>query len=56
LVIVVMFEEDYKQRNSSLRNFFRPYFISSLLGLNILFSAVFSNKFILCSFYSIRDS
>jgi hypothetical protein len=44
----------YKLGSSSLYNFLRPFVLSCLFGLNILFSILFSNLLSLCSSLNVR--
>jgi hypothetical protein len=52
---LVIFGEVYKLRSSSLCSLLQPPVTCSLLGPDILPSALFSNTFIVCSSLSVRD-
>jgi hypothetical protein len=54
LIIVTIFDEEQKLRSSSSCNFLQPHVTSSLLSLNILFGASFSDTLNLCSSLNVR--
>jgi hypothetical protein len=54
LITPLIFGEEYRSRSSSLCSHLHSHDTSSLLGLNILFSILFSNTLSLC--YSIKTS
>jgi hypothetical protein len=49
LVILIVADEEYKLRSSSLRSFLQPPVISSLFSPNIPLSTLFSSTLSLCS-------
>jgi putative effector of murein hydrolase LrgA (UPF0299 family) len=53
LIILIILE--YKSRSSSLCSYFHPPVTSSLFGLIILLSTLFSNTLSLCSSLNVRD-
>jgi hypothetical protein len=54
LIILIIFGEEYKLRNSSSCNFLQPPVTSSLFGPNILLSNLFPNALSLYSSLNIR--
>jgi len=54
LITQILFREEYKLLNFSLRSFLHPYITSSPLGPNILLSILFSNTLYLCSYIKVR--
>ena len=55
LITRTILGEEYRSLSSSLCSFLHSLVTSSLLGPNILFSALFSNTFRLCSSLSVSD-
>jgi hypothetical protein len=55
LIILIIFGEEYKLRNSSLCSFLQPPVTLSLFGPNILLSTLFSNTVSLCTSLNVRD-
>jgi hypothetical protein len=55
LTCLMISEDEYKLRSSSLCNFLHSPVTSSLLGPNILLRTLFSNTLSLCSSLSVRD-
>jgi hypothetical protein len=55
LIILIISHEEYKLWSSTLCNFLQSSTGSSFLGINILFSTLFSNIFSLCSSFKLSD-
>jgi hypothetical protein len=55
LITLIILDEQYKSRSSSLCNFPHSPVTSSLFGPNILLSILFSNTLSLCSSLNVRD-
>jgi hypothetical protein len=48
--------QEYKSCSPLLCSFFHPSITSSLFGLNVLLSMLFSNTLNLCSSFNVRDN
>jgi len=55
LITLIIFDEAYMLRSSSLCSLLQSPTTSSLLGPNILLSTLFSNTLILCSSFSVKE-
>jgi hypothetical protein len=53
--MLIILGKEHKSRSSSLCSFLHPPVTSSLLSLNNLLSALFSNILSLCSYHNVRD-
>jgi hypothetical protein len=56
LIILIIVSEEYKLWSFSLRNFLQLNVVSSILGPNIILSALFSNVIRLCFVFNMRPS
>jgi hypothetical protein len=54
LIILIILDEEYKSRSSSLCSFLHPPVTSSLFGPNSVLSTLMSNTLSLCSSLSVR--
>jgi hypothetical protein len=55
LIILIILDKEYKLWSPSLCSFLQPPITSSLYGLNILLSTMFSNNFAPYSSFNVRD-